>query len=71
MTNDSGFQTSAQVETIVNGKMTSKVDKEDGKGLSTNDFTNEYKDKLDNLENITIDFATTSDIDNIINEVFA
>ena len=71
LTNDSGFQTSAQVETIVNGKMTSKVDKEDGKGLSTNDFTNEYKDKLDNLENITIDFATTSDIDNIINEVFA
>lgn len=26
-----------------------KVDKVDGKGLSTNDFTNEYKDKLDNL----------------------
>ncbi|MGQ1928355.1 hypothetical protein ACQ1Q1_00935 [Ornithobacterium rhinotracheale] len=26
-----------------------KVDKEDGKGLSTNDFTNEYKAVLDNL----------------------
>lgn len=25
-----------------------KVDKEDGKGLSTNDFTNEYKEKVDN-----------------------
>lgn len=25
-----------------------KVDKEDGKGLSTNDFTNEYKTKVDN-----------------------
>lgn len=26
-----------------------KVDKVEGKGLSTNDFTNEYKEKLDNL----------------------
>ena len=32
-----------------------KVDKVDGKGLSTNDFTNEYKDKLDGLENITFE----------------
>ena len=32
-----------------------KVDKVDGKGLSTNDFTNEYKDKLDNLENATFE----------------
>lgn len=47
-----------------------KVDKVTGKGLSTNDFTNEYKTKLDNLENVTIDFATTGDIDNIITEVF-
>lgn len=28
-----------------------KVDKEKGKGLSTNDFTNTYKEKLDGLEN--------------------
>ena len=28
-----------------------KVDKEDGKGLSSNDFTNEYKNKLDNIQN--------------------
>lgn len=27
-----------------------KVDKVEGKGLSTNDFTDEYKEKLDNLE---------------------
>ena len=27
-----------------------KVEKETGKGLSTNDFTNEYKEKLDNIE---------------------
>lgn len=32
-----------------------KVDKVDGKGLSTNDFTNEYKEKLDGLENITFE----------------
>ena len=28
-----------------------KVEKEEGKGLSTNDFTNAYKDKLDKLNN--------------------
>ncbi len=28
-----------------------KVDKVDGKGLSTNDFTNEDKEKLDSLSN--------------------
>jgi len=28
----------------------SKVDKEEGKGLSTNDFTNEYKQKLEGLQ---------------------
>lgn len=32
-----------------------KVDKVDGKGLSTNDFTDEYKTKLDGLENITFE----------------
>ena len=34
-----------------------KVDKEEGKGLSTNDFTNEYKDKLDTL-NINLETGT-------------
>ena len=46
----------------------SKVNKETGKGLSTNDFTNEYKNKLDNLypvgavylSNVAIDVATLS-----------
>lgn len=32
-----------------------KVDKVEGKGLSTNDFTNAYKEKLDGLENITFE----------------
>lgn len=54
----------------IDALLNNKVDKVTGKGLSTNDFTNEYKTKLDNLENVTIDFATTGDIDNIITEVF-
>lgn len=33
----------------------SKVDKVEGKGLSTNDFTNTYKDKLDGLDNIVLE----------------
>lgn len=32
-----------------------KVDKEDGKGLSTNDFTNAYKQKLDTIEDYDIE----------------
>ena len=49
------------VKDIIDGKVTAeiskKVDKVDGKGLSTNDFTNEYKEKLDglDLENITFE----------------
>ncbi len=31
-------------------KLSNKIDKVDGKGLSTNDFTNTYKTKLDNLD---------------------
>ena len=41
--------------TTVATEIGKKVDKVDGKGLSTNDFTNEYKEKLDGLENITFD----------------
>lgn len=37
--------------TEIEALKTSKVDKVEGKGLSTNDFTNEDKDKLDRLEN--------------------
>lgn len=37
------FDTLAEIETAV----ANKVDKVTGKGLSTNDFTNEYKDKVD------------------------
>lgn len=34
----------------INDKLNLKVDKIDGKQLSTNDFTNEYKSKLDGIE---------------------
>lgn len=39
-----------------------KVNIEEGKGLSTNDFTNEYKEKLDNLDN-----SSDSNNDNLLN----
>jgi len=34
----------------VNGRLDTKVDKVNGKGLSTEDFTSQYKSKLDNIE---------------------
>lgn len=42
--NKIAHQVIANEENIIN-----KVDKEDGKGLSTNDFTDEYKGKVDDL----------------------
>ena len=42
-----------------------KVDKVEGKGLSTNDFTNEYKNKIDTIEAGNVDlsgYAKTTDI---------
>lgn len=41
--------------TTVTTEIGKKVDKVEGKGLSTNDFTDEYKEKLDDLENITFE----------------
>lgn len=35
----------------LDAEISKKIDKETGKGLSTNDFTNEYKKKLDTLNN--------------------
>lgn len=43
---------------------TNKVDKVDGKGLSTNDYTNEDKAKLDSLENYD-DTEITQEIEDI------
>ena len=44
--NLTGYVTTSALDTALSGK----VDKVTGKGLSTNDFTNPYKSKLDNLE---------------------
>ena len=46
------------------------VVKETGKGLSTNDFTNELKTKLDNVESCDCEVATNEDIDALLNEAF-
>ena len=52
---DTAFDTLQEIVTQVKSNknletlLTSKVDKEEGKGLSTNDFTNELKQKLEQL----------------------
>lgn len=76
-TNVTGLQSSVSTlqsnVTTINGNITSlqsgKVDKVNGKGLSTNDFTDTLKDKLDGIEsgaevNVQSDYAqedTTAD----------
>ena len=57
----SDYYTKTQVDNLLN----SKVDKVNGKGLSTNDYTTAEKTKLSNIDTIT-----TSDIDAIITEIF-
>lgn len=50
------------VATALDAAITNKVDKIDGKGLSTNDYTDEDKEKLSNIENVSVDseLSTTS-----------
>ena len=57
----SDYYTKTQVDNLLN----SKVDKVNGKGLSSNDYTTAEKTKLSNIDTIT-----TSDIDAIITEIF-
>ena len=54
-------------------KIDSKVDKIEGKGLSTNDYTTEDKNKLDNLSDRVsqIQAATDAEIDTIFTEGIA
>lgn len=54
-----------QLEGQVSDGLSNKVDKEAGKGLSTNDFTASYKDQLDNMTT-TVD----TQIDNKFNNVY-
>lgn len=49
--NESNKTNISTLQENVSNLDTNKVDKVEGKGLSSNDFTNEYKQKLDNLEN--------------------
>jgi hypothetical protein len=46
LTNDSGFVTDATMQSALD----QKVDKVSGKGLSTNDFTNQWRNKLEGIE---------------------
>ena len=43
-------------------KLSNKIDMVDGKGLSTNDFTNTYKTKLDNLDTNLGEKAAKADV---------
>ena len=51
--------TEETVREMLDVELSNKVDKEYGKGLSTNDFTDEYQDKLDNIDS-TIDDKLSS-----------
>lgn len=54
----------------LSSRINSKVEKETGKGLSSNDFTDAYKDKLDNLaDSNSIEDITDSDITDLINSL--
>ena len=46
---------------IINKKVDTKVDKVAGKGLSANDFSNSYKSKLENIDNVAFVSIAASD----------
>ena len=56
VTNALGYTpyTPNEVDNKLSALETNKVDKIDGKGLSTNDFTNDYKSTLDNISGGTV-----------------
>lgn len=57
----SGYETAEQSDT----KLAGKVDKEDGKGLSTNDYTTAEKEKLAGIV-----FATDAEVTAALNEIY-
>lgn len=59
----SDYSTTEEVEALIEALRTSKVDKVDGKSLTSNDFTDTLKTKLDNI--VT---ATDAEIDTIFTE---
>lgn len=59
-----------EIKEVVNNhaeNMNTKQDKEEGKGLTSNDFTNEYKEKLESLENYN-DTEIKESMSNLQNE---
>ena len=50
---------------IIDTQLGNKVEKVPGKGLSTNDFTNNYKNKIDTLQNIYRFMGTVSTATNL------
>ena len=44
--------------------------KENGKGLSTNDFTNAYKQKVDELTPEDTEIATDEEVKDVIDDIF-
>lgn len=61
--NDAEYQTKENVEQIVNEKISNKVDKINGKGLSTNDYTDYEKMKVSRLPNIIFSTAIPTELD--------
>lgn len=60
------------VATALDAAIANKVDKIDGKGLSTNDYTDEDKEKLSNVENVSVDSELSATSTNAIqNKVVA
>ena len=57
----SAYVTSSNLTTTLG----SYVEKVTGKGLSTNDFTNDYKDKVDSLVNATSAYVTDAEIESL------
>ena len=50
---------------IIDTQLGNKVEKVPGKGLSTNDFTNNYKSKIDTLQNIYRFMGTVDTVSNL------
>ena len=70
----SGYNTLSGTVATLGTTVENKVDKVSGKGLSTHDFTNDYKDKLDSIgfgaQPITVDSAlSTSSTNPVQNKV--
>lgn len=60
--------TSVMSQKAVTDNLVTKVDIVEGKGLSTEDFTTEYKDKLDNIPNDIGDLGTAAYCDTGLSE---